>query len=292
MSDTVQKTPFVFFGTSEFSAHILDELEKQGFVPHAIISAEDKPVGRKMIITPPATKVWATSRNIKVLQPKTLRETKEIGITEKIKTFIEGCDLFIVASYGKIIPQAILDLPKHGTLNVHPSLLPKLRGPSPMVSAILSENETGVSIMLLDADMDHGPLLAQEKTVVSEWPPYIDELETTSAVQGARMLTEIIPNWIAGTLKGVEQDHTQATICKKISKEDGLLTFTDSADNNLRKIRAFQGWPTSYFFMEKDAKQMRIIVTKAHVENDQLIIDSVIPEGKKEMLYADFMRGF
>lgn len=285
------KIKFTFFGTSDFSASILDELEKLGCVPSAIICAEDKPVGRKMIMTAPAVKVWAEKRNIHVLQPKTLRKEKEVGITEKIREFTSGCELFVVASYGKIIPQAILDIPKYGTLNIHPSLLPRLRGPSPMVSAILTEEETGISIMLLDAEMDHGPLLAQEKTVVSEWPPYRDELEQVTAVQGARMLAEVLPKWIVGELKAVEQNHSLATICKKITKDDGLLDLSESPEINLRKIRAFCGWPTSYFYIERDGKQIRVIVTHAHTENGELIFDTVIPEGKKEMSYADFKRG-
>lgn len=283
---------FVFFGTSEFSIIILNELEVAGFVPKVIICGEDKPAGRKKIITPPPTKIWAEKHGIKVFQPKTLREEKEPDITEKIKSLSDiALDLFIVASYGKIIPRAILDIPTHGALNVHPSLLPKLRGPSPIQSAILSENETGVSIMLLDAEMDHGPILAQEKTTVQDWPPYADDLEKTLGHHGGKMLAAVLPDWIAGNIKPQEQDHTKATFCKKIEKEDGELNLEDTVEKNLRKIRAYRGWPNAYFFLEKNDKKIRVVVTEAHIKDGELIITKVIPEGKKEMLYSDFKRG-
>lgn len=285
-----KKITFAFFGASEFSTIILSELEAAGLVPKIVITAEDKPAGRKMIVTPPPAKVWAEHHGIKIFQPKTLREPKEPGITEKLRLLASDSELFVVASYGKIIPQEILDIPKHGTLNVHPSLLPKLRGPSPIESAILTEDETGVSIMLLDAEMDHGPLLAQEKTDVAEWPPYADELEVLLAHQGGKMLAEAIPLWIEGKIEPKEQDHAQATLCKKIAKEDGLLDMSESALTNLRKIRAFRNWPSAYFFIEKAGKKIRIIVKEAHIENGELVIDAIVPEGKKEMAYSDFMR--
>ena len=286
------KLNFAFFGTPEFSTIILDELEAAGYVPSLIVCSEDKPVGRKLIITPPHTKVWAEKRGIKVIQPKSIREERNPGITEIIKNISQEIsgqqwDLFIVAAYGKIIPQAILDIPTQGTLNVHPSLLPKLRGPSPIESAILTEDETGMSIMVLDADMDHGPILAQEKTVTGQWPEYADVLENTLAHQGGTMLAGVIPSWMDGTLKGTVQDHTLATICKKITKEDGLLDLNESPEKNLRKIRAFCVWPRAYYMLNG----LRIIVTKAHIEDGKLVLEKVIPEGKKEMSYADFVRG-
>lgn len=283
---------FIFFGTSELSVGVLTELEKAGFIPSAVICAEDKPVGRKMIITPPIAKVWAQERHIPVFQPKILREEKDPGITQKIVDLAPNCDLYIVASYGKIIPQAILDIPAHGTLNVHPSLLPRLRGPSPIQSAILSEEETGVSIMLLDAEMDHGPILAQEKTVVPQWPPYSEELELLLATQGGALLARIAPQWIAGTLTPVAQDHTLATFCKKIEKSDGEVNLaSDDPYLIFRKVRAFSGWPGVYFFTNYNGKNIRVLITQANFEDGTLVITHVKPEGKKEMSYADFQRG-
>lgn len=282
----------LFFGTSELSVTVLGELEKAGLIPQAIICAEDKPVGRKMLITPPPTKIWAESRGIAVFQPKTLREEKESGITEKIKALVPDCDLFIVASYGKIIPQALLDIPKHGTLNVHPSLLPQLRGPSPIQSAILTLEETGVSIMLLDALMDHGPIIAQEKVNIPNWPPYADELESLLAHHGGKMLSEIIPRWVNGEIKATEQDHDKATMCKKIQKTDGEVDLLKTPPYEIfRKVRAFQGWPGAFFFTEYNNSRIRVLITKANFENNTLVITHVKPEGKHEMSYADFLRG-
>jgi methionyl-tRNA formyltransferase len=135
---------WAFFGTDEFSTMVLDELKSQGFIPNLIVTTEDKPKGRKLLLTPPEAKVWADKENVNCLQLKTLRNEDSFNA---IKSSVnEDFDLFVVASYGKIIPQNILDIPKYKTLNIHPSLLPKLRGPSPIASSILSENETGVTV--------------------------------------------------------------------------------------------------------------------------------------------------
>lgn len=286
----------LFFGTSELSVIVLEELKDSGFLPKVIICAEDKPVGRKMIITPPPVKVWAESHGIPVFQPRTLREEKnkeiELSMTEKIKNLVQECDIFVVASYGKIIPQAILDIPRHGTLNVHPSLLPRLRGPSPIQSAILIEEETGVSIILLDAEMDHGPLVAQEKVDITPWPPYAEELESILAHRGGAMLAEIIPKWIKGEIQTVEQDHKKATVCKKIKKIDGEVDILSGNPYEIfRKVRAFSGWPGVYFFTDYNSMRIRVLITKANFEDNTLVITHVKPEGKKEMLYTDFLRG-
>ncbi len=279
---------WAFFGTDEFSTMVLDELKSQGFVPNLIITTEDKPKGRKLLLTPPEAKVWADKENVNCLQLKTLRNEESFNaIKSSIK---EGFDLFVVASYGKIIPQNILDIPKFKTLNIHPSLLPKLRGPSPIASSILSEDETGVSIMRLDSEMDHGPILAQEKIDI-DWPPYADELEKISAKVGAEMLAKIIPEWINGNVNEVEQNHNEATFCSKIQKSDGKVDLNDNPEKNLKKIRAYNIWPNAFYFETTGDKKTRIIVKKAHIENGELVLDRITPEGKKEMDYKDYLRG-
>lgn len=279
---------WAFFGTDKFSIMVLDELKSQGLIPNLIVTTEDKPKGRKLLLTPPEAKIWADKENLNCLQLKTLRNEESFNsIKNAIK---EDFDLFIVASYGKIIPQKILDIPKFKTLNIHPSLLPKLRGPSPITSSILNENETGVSIMRLDSEMDHGPILAQEKINI-EWPPYADELEKVCAKLGAQMLAKIIPDWINGNVKEVDQNHEMATFCGKIQKSDGEINLDDDVEKNLRKIRAYNIWPNAFFFEINGDKKTRIIVKKAHIENGELILDRIIPEGKKEMDYNDYLRG-
>lgn len=280
------KPCIAYFGTSEFAEIILDELEAAGFMPDCIVTREDKPAGRHLTLTPPPVKIWAESRGVPVLQPKKLDSEFHSQLTAK------SCDLFIIASYGKIIPQSILDIPKHKTLNVHPSLLPKLRGPSPIQSAILSENETGVSIMRIDSEMDHGPILKQTQYEHTEWPPYADTLEIDLAHQGGKLLAECIMPWVQGELKECEQDHDKATYCHFIKKEDANINLEDSPELNLRKIRAYVGWPNAWTIMNTKHGPMRVVIKKAHIENGVLIITEVIPEGRKVMDYEEFKRGY
>ena len=282
------KTPkirFAFFGTDPLAHAVLDELEKVGLTPELIVAAPDKIARDKSAIFP-TEKSWAESRGIPVEQPA--RITPEFLETLSKSEW----DVFIVASYGNILPKELLDMPKHGTLNLHPSLLPKLRGPSPIRSAILTdEKETGVSIMLLDEELDHGPLIGQKKVGIEKWPPGGNELDAVLAHEGAVLLTEILPRWIAGEITPQEQNHLDATFTKIFMKEEGLLNLVDGDPyQNLLKIRAFEGWPGTYSFFERDGKRIRVVVLTAHMEGKKLVIDTVKPEGKGEMSYADFLR--
>jgi methionyl-tRNA formyltransferase len=287
-----------FFGSPQFAVHVLEGLKNEHIVPDLIITQPDKPAGRKLELTPPPAKIWAEEHSLSTYQPPTLKDPDVIGIIND-----EGpWDLFIVAAYGNIIPKEILDIPKYGTLNVHPSLLPKLRGASPIQSAILQEDTTGVSIMLMDEKMDHGPILMQEDTMSwKDWlegpklsseggPPKESELETITATQGARMLSEVIPKWIAGTLALEEQDHSKATFTRKVTKQDGEINLDDDPIANYRKIQAFDIWPRTYFFAKHGDKHIRVIITEATIENGKLVIKKVIPEGKKEMDYKTFVQ--
>jgi len=255
---------FAFFGSSHFSVFFLDALKNLGIVPKLIVSTPDKPQGRKLILTPTPVSLWAKENNIPLITPPSLK----VEIPE-----LSDFDLFVVASYGKIIPQAILDLPKDGVLNIHPSLLPKYRGPSPIQSAILDDDkQTGVSIMKLDAEMDHGPILAQEKIDIKEWQPLFD-MKKVMAEKGAELLLKHhkdIPS---------EQDHAKATYTKKTIKEDGLIDLKDDAYTNYRKYCAYTPWPSVFYFKDN----MRIKITKARFENGAFIIEKIIPEGKSEM---------
>lgn len=280
---------FAFLGSSDFSVIVLDRLKTNGLLPTLIVTIEDKAQGRKMQIVPEDVKVWAQKENIPFLQLKTLKS--EESAKSILSYFGEGADFFVVTHYSKFIPQNILDFPKNGILNIHPSLLPKLRGPSPIKSGILEENETGVTIIKLDEEMDHGPILGIEKIVTTEWPPYELELKKDLAVLGADMLTKTIPKLISGEIVPQEQDHSSATFCKKIVKTDGELDLNDPANTNLRKIRAYHDWPSAYFFKEISGAKKRVVVKKAHIENSELVFDRVVPEGKKEMNYSDFLRG-
>ena len=280
-------TKFVFFGTSSFSVIILDELKKSGFVPALIVTQEDKPKGRHLILTAPPAKLWAQANNIPFIQPTSLKEP-----TVKSILSTTNYELFIVASYGKIISQEIIDIPKHKTLNVHPSLLPKLRGPSPIQSAILQENETGVTIMRLDAKMDEGPIVAQKKIAIPQWPPYADDLEELLGHEGGKLLAETIPDWVSGKIKEKPQDSKLATYCKKIEKEDAYIDLSDNQETNLRKIRGYAGWPNAYTQFTHLGKTFRLVIKRARIEDGKLVLERVIPEGRKEMDFGDFKHGF
>ncbi len=291
MNTIPKNIKIAFFGTPQVAVYILEELKKANIFPNVIITAPDRPAGRKLILTPPPAKIWAKKNTIKIFQPETLKN-------KKITNNINSCgqwDLFIVAAYGNILPKEILDIPKYGTLNVHPSLLPHLRGASPIQTAILKEKETGVTIMLVDEKMDHGPIIKQEKVIsFEEKIPKASELEEILARRGGQILADIIPRWISGVIKPREQEHTDATFTKKINKEDGLINLTDNAEKNYRKIQAFNIWPRTYFFVKKnvndsvDNKKIRVIITEAEIKNEKLIINKIIPEGRKEIPYEDF----
>lgn len=275
-----------FFGTPDFAVRILDVLERRDFTPAVIITAPDKPKGRKLVMTPPPVKLWAEKRERTVLQPMRLDQ----AFLDTLAS--HECDLFIVAAYGKIIPEALLALPAHGTLNVHPSLLPLLRGSSPIESAILEGlDETGVTIMVLDRELDHGPIIAQVRLPL-DGTEKAGDLERALADMGAELLAESIPGWIESAITAEEQKHDDATFTKKIKKEDGLLDLATDPLTNWRKFRAYDMWPGTYFFAtKKNGAQIRVVIKDAAFENGIFTVTRVIPEGKKEMPYEDFLRG-
>jgi len=278
---------FVYFGTPAFATIILDELKKDGHIPSLIITAPDRPKGRHLTLTPSEVKVWGLTEGIPVLTPEKIDD----GVLAQLSQ--ESFDFFIVAAYGKILPQALLDIPKHGTLNVHPSLLPKFRGSSPIESAILSdEKETGVTIMLLDALLDHGPIVTQKIVPVDPWPPKGSVLTELLAHEGGKLLGEAMRSVISGTIIPKDQDHQRATFTKKIQKGDGEVNLEGDPLTTFKKIKAFDEWPGAFFFAtRKDGQNFRVLIKDATCEDGALTILRVIPEGKKEMDYQDFLRG-
>lgn len=286
-----KKLRIAFWGTSRFSLFVLEELVHEGILPSLIITAPPKPKGRGLALQPSDVKIWADEHNIATLEPV------EIKSAEFLQTLGSEWDLFIIASYGKIVPRIVLDLPKHGTLNVHPSLLPKLRGATPLQSAILEDvpvNEphtTGVSIMLIDEEVDHGPIVAQETTTISNWPPKESDLENTLGTLGGKLLVKIIRPWIDGAITPVAQNHHLASYTKKITKADALINLANDPLQAYRKIQAFNVWPRAYFTTLRQGKEIRVIVIDAHIEHDVLVLDRVLPEGKREMSYQEFLRG-
>ena len=286
---------FTFFGTSDFAVGVLDKLVENGYVPSLVATTPDKPQGRKMILTPPPVKVFAKKNNLQIIQPEKLKpelfaSPLEVELpSTPLGSSTSKFDLFIVAAYGKIIPKSVLDIPQYGALNVHPSLLPKFRGPSPIQSFILSsEEKTGVSIILLDEEVDHGPILESRELRIDDSKLSSKQLEEKLAELGGQMLVDAIPKWLNGETKPTDQDHSQATFTKKITKEDGLVDINkDSPETIYRKFLAFQPWPGVYFFIQKE-KPIRVIITDLELIGGKLKIKKVKPESKNEMSFEDF----
>lgn len=289
---------FVFFGTPEVASETLEILKKNGYMPSLIVTSPDKPSGRKMLLTPPPVKIWAIKNNISYIQPKDIKEGLDIvfksiaqadepsiaNFQQKImcgfKNNIQP-DLFIVVAYGKIIPENILNIPKLGCINIHYSLLPKYRGASPVESIILNgDAETGVTIQKMEFKMDSGPIVAKEKVKILP-DEKASELRTRLIKIGGELLVKTLPNFINGKTKEISQNENEATFCKKIKKEDGLIDLNDNATKNYNKFRAYATWPRTFFF--KNNK--RIIITKARLENNIFVIEKIIPENGKETDY-------
>jgi len=288
----MNKPLFAFFGTPHFSVVVLNALEAHGLLPALIITAPDKPRGRGLEVSPSPVKEWAQERGIDVLTPTTLKDENLVADLSNT-----DWDVFVVAAYNKLIPKNVLDIPRRGCLNIHPSLLPKFRGPSPALSAILAdERTTGVTVMQMNEKMDEGPIVAQAKVELemespdqSGWPPKGSMFEDLLAQEGGNLLAEVLPEWIAGEITPEEQDASLATYSKKFTSEDALIDLPKGNPwTNLLKIRAFDKNPRAYFMTDAGK---RVIITEAHMQDDKLEILKVIPEGKKEMEYKDFLRG-
>ncbi len=276
---------FVFFGTGRIARLVLEEMILAGFTPTLVVTSPDAPQGRGMQVAASPVADYAATQDIGTWKPE------RIDADFCAKLAAGKWPVFIVADYGYILPQTLLDIPKRGALNVHPSLLPRLRGPSPIRSAILAdERDTGVSIIVLDAEMDHGAIIAQKKVAIPEWPPRAVELEETLARSGGKLLAEILPHWIEGEIDATEQNHDVATYCEKFEKEDGLIDLNADAHQNLLKVRAYEGWPGTYTYFEKGGKKIRVKILDAHVEESEFKIDIVVPEGKRVMPYDEFIR--
>ena len=283
---------FAFFGTPDIAVIILNELKKAGYVPTLVITNPDAPVSRKQLLTPPPTKLWAIEHGVPVFQPTSLKQNNVHPMT--VITGTEW-DLIIVAAYGKMIPQWLLDLPTHGVLNVHPSLLPQLRGASPIRSAILQNiRKTGVTVMQMDAELDHGAIIAQIPADIpaEHWPVSGTDLDTGLATLGGALLARVIPSYIAGEITPLTQDHSAATFCTKIDKSMSELVINpydlpsgNDAYQILLKIRAFAGWPETFFIYGGK----RIKIKHATLSADStLIITRIVPEGKNETNWEQY----
>ena len=301
------KVRTVFMGTPEFAVTILESLLQSSYPVLAVYTQPDKSAGRGHPIVFPPVKKLALERQIPVMQPATLKSSE---VVEKLASFQP--ELIIVAAFGFILPQEVLSLPKFGCLNVHPSLLPRHRGPSPVANALLCGDElTGVTIMLMDAGMDTGPILAQEKVGIS-FMNTTGSLSSKLAEVGAKLLVETLPKWLGGELKPRAQDESQATYSKLITSKDAEIDWHLSAVELWQRVRAYNPWPSYYTrYQGKRLKIHKVIpfgdVAKGKIgevvalpeppgvgvvtKQGILGLCQVQLEGRREMLIDDFARG-
>lgn len=232
----------VFFGTPEFAVPFLSALTMENDIKIlGVVTQPDKPVGRKKILASSPIKNFARLNNINVFEPTSFKNlSRNASWNNYLKN---GVDFFVVVAYGKIIPQNILDLPKLGAINVHPSLLPKYRGASPIQSAIVNcEKQTGISIMLLDQLMDHGPILAQQIISIGKRET-ANSLRNKIASIGPKLLVSTIFGYYAGKIQPIAQEHKNASLCKILTREDGKINWSESAKSIDARVRAFLPWP-------------------------------------------------
>ncbi len=280
----------IFYGTGPLAEALLLTLVEGGLIPKLLVTKPDSKVGRKQVLQSPNIKHLADIYKIPVIQPQTLRSDLPEEMSSK------EFDIGIVASYGMILPDEVLSVPNLGTLNIHPSLLPEYRGPTPIESALLAgESELSISIMFLDDKVDHGPILLQKS-----YPDFYElpnetaeDFEKLAGVRGGGLLlSEVLLPFTRGALVAEEQEHTKATFTKKFNKTDGLV----SLDDDIRKIhriwRACSPWPGCYFIHNHKGKDLRVKITQMEYQDGNISIKKLIPEGKSEMDYESFKNGY
>ena len=252
--------PVVFFGTAELAVSSLEALASDfRFQVVGVVTQPDKPRGRDLQLKPSPVKAAAMRLNLPVLQPQRARDEQFI---EQIRRLVPA--LNVVAAYGQILPQALLDAPEHGSLNVHTSLLPRHRGAAPIQWAILDgDQETGVTIMKMDAGLDTGPILRSRSTPVLD-SDNSQTLHDRLAKIGAESLLETASDWILGRIQPRPQPEG-ATYARKIEKADGLILWEETASTIWRKIRAFTPWPGAFTYLETSGRKRLIKIWEASV---------------------------
>ncbi len=237
-------TRVVFMGSASFSLPALRVLLEEGYEVVAVVTTPDRPAGRSRRIRPGPVKAFALENGLPLWQPETLRTP---DTWERLRAL--SPQVIVVAAYGEILRPEVLALPPRGCLNLHPSLLPRWRGPSPVAAAILAgDRETGVTLMQMDAGMDSGPILAQEVLPLSGQERQ-GELSARLAEMGADLLRRTLPAWLAGKIAPQPQEEGRATYCRPLRREDGRVDWTRPAAHIERMVRAYDPWPGTYTFL-------------------------------------------
>lgn len=293
----------IFFGTFQYSVPVLEALIKNSYEITTVVTSPDSPQGRKKELTPTPVKLAAQKYGLPVFQPSSLKiqNIENSPEIENLKLKIKSADLEIVVAYSKILPKEIIELPKYGTLNIHPSLLPAYRGPSPVQTAILNgETETGVTIMKMDEEVDHGPILSQVKYQIPQ-NAYCPQVTQELFELGAELLIKTIPGWLEGKITPLPQDHSKATFTKKFSWKDGRIDWKQPAEKIYNQIRALNPEPGAWTTL--NGKILKILKAsppnqgstlnpqKGRTLDLPILPQEVQPEGKKPMTFEDFLRG-
>lgn len=293
----------VFMGSPEFSIPSLRALVERYEVV-GVVTQPDRPAGRGRAVTPPPIKQLAKELGLNLIQPRRMSDADAME-----QLHIWNPDVIVVAAFGQILRSEVLDLPPHGCLNVHGSLLPRWRGAAPINAAILhGDKETGITIMRLDPGVDTGPLISQRSIEIYPTDT-ASTLSSRLAVIGAELLIDTIPGYMCGDIKPQPQDESLATYAPMLKKEDGLLDFDHPAEELARKVRAYNPWPSAFTLWQGQVLK----VHKAHAEENTqagpgetvvygklpafgttrglLVLDEVQPAGRKVMSGEVFLRG-
>jgi len=310
----MEQSRIVYFGTADFAVPPLQSLLAcpENFDVVAVVSQPDRPAGRHRERLPSPVSAMVQRSKLPLLQP----ESVDLPFLEALRGL--RADLFVVAAYGRILPRQVLEMPKLGSVNLHGSLLPKYRGASPIQSAILDgETETGVTLILMDEKMDHGPILATAIETIREDDDYLS-LAGRLSEAAAGLLTDSLTRLADGTLHTQEQDHSLATFTKMIRKEDGLIDWTTAdAWEVERRMRAYRPWPGIHFdwtTRNGHTVRTRLLATEVVHANGQtpgavietenglpavvvaddeaVLLVEVQPEGRRPMSGANFLRGY
>lgn len=271
---------FVFFGTPSVASDTLATLIEHGFVPALVVTSPDAPRGRGLVLTPSPVKVLALEQNIPVLTPESLTP----DVIAEIQQYASGLGLCV--AYGKIFPEELIASFAKGVLNVHYSLLPKYRGATPLEAALLAgDTSTGVTIQKMVKELDAGDIIAQEEIAI-EPEETARELRPKLIRAGADLLIKILPAYMQGSITPVPQDSTLATRARKLKKEDGLLSLDAPGIENWNKYRAYADTIGTYFVDHGK----RVKITYASYKHSIFSPELVVPEGKREMRFADFSK--
>jgi methionyl-tRNA formyltransferase len=277
-----KKIDLVYFSTGFFGEAVLKHLLKKNIIPKYIITSPDKPSGRHQIIESGPIKKIAIENNIPYFQPIKLKDEESLKIFKEI--IIENT-ICVVADYGKILPQVLLNLKTIDFINIHPSLLPLFRGPAPLQNTILNNTkDTGVTIIQMDEQMDHGPIVAQKEFSIDKniWPCSTLELSDILAKVASDLLIDTLEKYKNYSISYTEQNHDEATYTKMIQKSDAeIFPNKDSLDDIYKKYQAYKLWP-EVFYINKDGKRVKI------KKMSKTAIERIITEGKNESDFAGF----